>query len=237
MEYKVYIKSLNGIPTDDWGFTAYLGFRQRQLSIIFYEDIEEVPSSKYNIVVGHIEDTISFLKRLNIEIPKVLNIPQELLKYTKRDIEIMTMKQFKQQTKLPIFVKPESKLKEFVAGVITKESSRKDFFNDISDDSLVLTSSVIDIVSEYRGFVIEGELKSLQYYRGELDYYPDCKVIREAIKDFKSSPIAYSIDFGVTSSNETVLIECNDGWSLGSYGCESSIYVKLLLKRWLEMTK
>jgi hypothetical protein len=80
-------------------------------------------------------------------------------------------------------------------------------------------------------------LKALQIYSGDFRIYPDCRVIENAINDFKDAPAGYVIDFGVTSAGETVLIECNDGWSVGSYGCDPRIYTDMLCKRWIELTK
>ena len=210
MKYRVYIQSLNGVPTDDWGFMAYLGFKRRQLDIFFFEDIEEVPRSKYNIVVGYIETTIKFFNDLGISLDP-LHIPEQLLKYTNREINYMSMGDYLDNyNKFPVFVKPDSKIKEFITGVITRPSS-KEFFTNVDKNTRIQVSEVVNFLSEYRGFVIDGELKSLQHYIGELDYYPNVSIIREAIKDYKSAPIGYSIDFGVTEDGKTSLIECNDG--------------------------
>lgn len=53
--------------------------------------------------------------------------------------------------------------------------------------------------------------------------------------------ILYSVDIkriieaGITE--ESVLIECNDAWSIGSYGLDPIIYTNILLKRWFEIVK
>lgn len=228
---------MNGIPVDDWGFMAYMGFRKMGLDIHFFEDIEEVPIS--NLVVAYIEDTIKYFNRCGILIPTPLNIPEELNQpyLLKRRVEVKTIEEFKSDTELPIFIKPYSKVKQFVSGVIHKQDSRLTFFNDLENDTLVLISEYISIASEYRGFVIDGKLESLNHYSGDFRLYPDTKVIEYAINLYKSAPAGYSIDFGVTTDNKTILIECNDGWSLGSYGCDPIIYSRLLLKRWREIFK
>ena len=58
-----------------------------------------------------------------------------------------------------------------------------------------------------------------------------------AIAEYEDAPAGYSIDFGITDDNRTLLIECNDGWSLGNYGLEPSKYCRLLGKRWHELMK
>lgn len=235
MNYKIYIQSMNNFPIADWAVSAYMGFREKQSNIIFFEDIEEVPTSKYNIVVAYIEDTNKYLERMGLSPKMALNIPTELEKYTGREIKYMTMKEFKEDPILPIFVKPARKSKEFQAGVITKPDSKKFFFGSHPDDTPVLVSEVVDFVSEYRGYVIDGELKGIKHYMGDFRIFPDMKIIDSAISEYKSQPAGYSIDFGVTSDGRTLLIECNDGWSLGNYGLNDVTYSTLLAKRWIQL--
>lgn len=44
------------------------------------------------------------------------------------------------------------------------------------------------------------------------------------------------MDFGVTNTGATILVEVNDGYSLGNYGLDSLLYAKLLSARWTELT-
>ena len=145
------------------------------------------------------------------------------------------MCEFKKQTNLPVFVKPHEKLKTFPSGVIKNQSSREMFFNDIPNDFKVLTSEVVDIVSEYRGFVRRGKLVGLKHYTGDFGVFPDIKFINEVISNYTTGPRAYTIDFGITNKNDTLLIECNDGWSVGSYGLDGEIYSGFLMDRWIEL--
>ena len=233
--YKAYIQSLNNVPIDDWGFIAYLGFKKKGMDIIFYEEIEEVPLNSKNIIVGCIEDTLTFFNKLGLSTPSPLHIPPSLEKYCNRYVEYMTMESFLSSSiSYPKFIKPHSKIKEFISGVIRKDSS-KIYFKDVDPTTIIQVSEVVDIISEYRGFVIGGELKSLQHYIGDFKIFPNCQVIEKAISEYKDQPIGYSIDFGITSGGDTVLIECNDGWSLGCYGCDPTIYTNLLTKRWMQL--
>lgn len=237
-KYKIYIQKFGGQFIGDYAYAAYEGFDfKRDYKIICFEDIMEVPLSPFNLVVGCIEDTTKYLQMLGKEVPKPLNIPDELKSFTKRNYEVMTMGKFKKSTTLPIFVKPHDTLKYFPAGVLTKQSSIDTFFNDIPDDFKVLTSEVLDIVTEYRGFVRKGHLVGLKNYIGDFLTFPDTSIILQAIDHYKSAPKSYTIDFGVTSTGETILIECNDGWSVGSYGLDGEIYAGFLMDRWVELVK
>ncbi|MEJ0101624.1 MAG: ATP-grasp domain-containing protein [Bacteroidota bacterium] len=46
----------------------------------------------------------------------------------------------------------------------------------------------------------------------------DYKVIEKAVKAFKDSPKAYALDFGLTADGRLLLVEANEGYSIGSYG-------------------
>lgn len=245
MNYKIYIISDKGFPLTDWALWAYLGFKEKNANIILFEDPEEntmeVPLSKSNILVADIDATHRYIKRLGGDPPKALNIPEELMQYAGRDIRYMTMGEFKKDTQLPVFIKGNGYAKEyhkiFGAGVITKEYARQEFFNGVPDDFPVLVSEYVDIVSEWRGYVIDRELKGIKHYLGDIRVFPDMKVVDKAIADFTHQPAGYSIDFGITSDGRTLLIECNDGYSLGNYGLEPNLYSLLLAKRWLQIMK
>lgn len=56
------------------------------------------------------------------------------------------------------------------------------------------------------------------------------------VRSYVDSPSAYSIDIGLTAENETIIVEVNDGYSLGSYGLDPLLYAKLLSARWAELT-
>ena len=237
MKYKIYIQALNNFPIADWAVSAYQGFRDKQMDIIFFEDIEEVPVSKNNIVVAYIEDTNRYFEKLGIPAKQALNIPHELRPYAGRWIVRTSMEWFRKgKYGLPIFIKPDGKAKEFIAGVMSKPETISTF-DDVPADTRVFLSEVVDFKSEYRGYVIRGELKGIYWYRGDFRIFPDAAVIDKAIQDYKDAPAGYSIDFGVTDKGETLLIECNDGWSLGNYGLDHTKYANLLLARWLEIMK
>ena len=233
----IYVQGLNGFPAQDWCVSAYMGFRAKGARIILYEDIREVPTSREILLVGPIDDTIAYFKRLGFtNIPTALNVPAELKQFAGRELNYMTMGEFRKQTKFPIFVKPNAIAKEFVAGVLNKPEDLY-IHNEVPDDMPVMTSEVVDFVSEYRCYVIKGELVGILFYLGDLRVFPDVKVIDAAIAAFKSAPAGYSLDFGITSDGRTLLVECQDAWSLGNYGLEDKEYTKLLSARWLEILK
>ena len=236
MNYKIYIQSLNGFPIADWAVSAYMGFREKQANIIFFEDIEEVPVSPYNIVVAFIEDTNKYFNKLGIPPKRNINIPGELLSFAGRDYYYTKMEEFRQFPQFSSFVKPVY-AKRFVAGVIKNQEALDVYLKDVQDEEKVMVSEVVNFVSEYRGYIINGELKGIKYYIGDIRIFPNMPIVDEAIAAFKNAPAGYSMDFGITDKGETLIVECNDGWSLGNYGLNDTTYTSLLSARWLEIMK
>ncbi|OAX50265.1 hypothetical protein gpAD87_18880 [Paenibacillus sp. AD87] len=64
----------------------------------------------------------------------------------------------------------------------------------------------------------------------------DASVIEKAISDFKDTPAAYGMDFGVDQEGNMKLVEFNDGHSLGTYEISPLNYAKFLSARWAELT-
>lgn len=236
---KVYIQSLNNFPIADWALSAYIGLKGGGLDIIFFENIEEVPTSKYYMVVADIESTNSYLARLGKGPKKALNIPVELDYdfYKQRWVKRMTLGEFRKDPTFPVFIKPDGKAKEFIAGVMSKPDTLEWNFKGISDDCPILISEVVDIVSEYRCYVIDGKIEGVYWYLGDFWVFPDRGIVEEMVRKYTKAPAGYSLDVGILADGRTVLIECNDGWSLGNYGLDPSKYAKLLTKRWIELMK
>lgn len=231
----IYIQSLNNFPMFDWGVDALMGFKMKGANIQLYEDIEEVPFNRYSMVVASIEDTRKFFEGVGYKEPETMTMPEEIIKYAGRNIKLMTFEEAMMIDDYPFFIKPYSVLKNFESGVIERSSMKTLYSPNIDKSQIVMISDVVDFITEYRGYVINKELVGLKHYKGDIRVFPDVSVIDNAINDYKNQPKAYSIDFGVTSAGETLLVECNDGWSLGNYGLSSKLYSSLLIARWREI--
>ncbi len=245
-DYMIYIQSEDSVyPMSDWGMSAWLGFRETTDYIRLFTDIQKVPKAKDIILVASVENTNSYLKSMGITI-RPMNLPADLLgaanwKFYQRNYEYMTLGEFFEDTKVPIFVKPAAVGKQFVAGVITKQINKKFFLNDLPLDTEVLVSDIIDIVSEYRCYVLEGKLQGIYNYSGDFRIFPDVKTIDAMIAEMNweanVNPVAYALDVAVIRNGDTVLVECNDATSLGNYGLPNNIYARMLAKRWREILR
>lgn len=242
MTYKVYIQSLNGFPISDWATYAYLGFKGGGTDVILFEDIEEVPASKWHIVVADIETTNKYFERIGLPPKMSLNIPEELEDFTGRSIFRCSMGDFRKDNdkdlwKYPLFMKPDGKSKEFVGGVLEDSAMFKRHMSEIPDSTPIMVSNVVKFITEYRVYVCQGEILGVYWYLGDFLKFPDGETIKAGVAAYKDAPAGYAMDFGVLDNGLTVLVECNDGWSLGNYGLEPSKYSRLLARRWHELMK
>lgn len=253
MNYKIYIQALNNFPIADWAVSAYLGFKERQADIYLFENIEEVPRQRNVILVAFIEDTNKWLADMGIPPKMALNIPEALSKdcfvgrliwttwlgwYRKMNERLKTDKLISGLVDpYPVFVKPAGRAKEFVAGVVRSEKDLDLFFHDLPNETRLFCSEVVDFVSEYRVFVCEGRVLGIKHYLGDFFTFPDTELIKAMVDDYRGAPAGYSLDVGVLQDGRTVLVECNDGWSLGNYGLDPNLYVRLLVARWRELMK
>ena len=246
-QYKVYIQqiktTINGKEElqfpDDWVFAAYLGFNKLGMDIVFFENILEVPKSKFHIVVSFVEDTKVFFNRMQIRVPRSINIPSDLPeKYIDRKYFITSLGKLKEMNlQGSWFVKPAYKFKIGASGVLSdlSKKSLNLILNDVNDKEMMLVSEVVDFISEYRCFVHHKKLIGIQNYMGDFTMFPDINIIEGILNDFKTSIVAYTIDVGVTKEGKTLLIEIQDAWSIGNYGLEGKTYAKFLRDRWIQI--
>ena len=241
MEYKVYVQAVNNFPISDWAASAYMGFKQKGTKVILFENIEEVPISKEIILVAFIEDTTVYLKKLGINPPLSINIPVECYEQAGRQIGYSIMAEVRyainsRDQNYPIFIKCAGEHKKFLPTIL-KKNFDIELLSDVNDSEPVMLSEVVEFVSEYRGYVLNKQLRGIKHYLGDIRIFPDPSIFDKIIKNFVDQPVGYSIDVGVTDDGKTLLIECNDGWSLGNYGLDDKTYSTLLSQRWHEILR
>jgi len=137
----------------------------------------------------------------------------------------------------PFFIKPKEQLKRFTGKIIESLYDLGSLTN-VSKQTTVFCSDVVNWLSEYRAFVIDGEVKDVRHYSGDPEVTADDAIIKSAVDTLEASGqanAAYAIDFGVLDDGATALIELNDGFSLGSYGLGRTIFADLTLARWQEL--
>jgi len=242
---KVYIHTEGGRIFSENCFSAALGFAKLGYHVVQSEsddkliiNLLEEPSSMF---VGGIRAVQKVFKSLDIPQPKIDNPHIHLPQYMGRDVHEITwndVEQYSNDLKLegfPFFIKPMEEQKLFTGLVIKSEYDLSQIRFSVKPETKILMSECVNFISEYRCFVLNKEMVGCKNYKGDFKIFPNASIMENAINDYINQPVAYSIDFGVTDKGETLLIEMNDAFGLGSYGLDKLIYCKILEARWDEI--
>lgn len=217
---KFLIQTFNNSIEHDFSFHLIEAIKWnnwfRKEETFTYELTDEV-TKKDCIPVGSVEFVSKYLHDYHNKTIKPINIPQELIdiKYTKRVVFNGTEKDLVTKK----FVKSNDKIKHFTE--ITNHAPNGNY--QISD--------LIDIDSEYRCFIYKKKLVGIQNYSGDFTMFPNIQTINDMIKDYKSSPIAYTLDIGINKS-DTFIIEVHDFFSCGLYGFSNYNILPYMFSNW-----
>ena len=223
---KVYIK----ISEDNSLFEqAKCGFVKMGYEIIMYDALSEKVELD-SIVIGFISDISNISKIMGFKKIKQIDYPKELNKYLKRDFKKLRINEL--PNKYPYFIKPTS-IKSFSGRIV---NSFKDLIG-VENVELYFTDKILNIVSEYRCFILENKVIGVKHYKGSPYYSLKESVVLDMIKDYKDCPNAYSLDIGITKDNDFVLIECNNAYSTGNYGLSDILYAKFLRQGYIDIAK
>jgi hypothetical protein len=184
------------------------------------------------IPIGSVEFCTELLKHFGKQVPPHISYPQSLYPFLKRKLTVSTFKDVDNG----IFIKPFAGIKSFTGHI---KGKNLESLPENIDEQLVYSSSIINLIGEWRYYVLAKQVLGFSRYDGDdNDVIPDISVITDAIDSFENPPIGYSIDIGVLDTGETVLIEVNDGWALGYYtwgNMTEQNYLKLITHRWKEI--
>lgn len=184
-----------------------------------------------SIPVGSVEFVLEFMKQCyNIKNVKPLNIPEQLINYTNRDIQYLNKSVFLKNldANKKYFIKSATKIKGYT------EQFEMSNIDDIPDDDYMV-SEIINIESEWRCFVKDEKLLDIRCYSGNPFAIPSSVVISDMIKDYISSPPAYTLDVCVGTDGKTSIIECHNFFGCGLYGfSDYKNYLIMLIRafRW-----
>lgn len=233
------------IQTDENGnyynvntYLAHEGFLHLGWDTQHFSSLEEITENDPEyLIAGGIGIVRKRLKQLGISPPETeIDYPKELEKYLGRRVRESTVeKTFEEKGNWNIFIKPKNETKKFVGKIIREE---KDFIGilDKSNPTEIWCAEIVNFKTEWRCFIRYGEILDIRQYKGAWDSKLDLSVVKNAVADYKSSPNAYGLDFGVDENNVMKLVEVNDGHSLGTYGISAVKYAKFLAARWAELT-
>ena len=231
---KAYIHYVGDRPFSSDCASAERGLTKLGFDCVRFSNDEDLAyADAEDMIVAGLLVTNGRLHSLGIS-PAAIEYPEQLRKYLRRTIWQDTVGNLESGIHWPVFVKPvEEKL---LGGRVV--SSPKDLvkYREADQRMELWCSDVLELESEWRCYVQDGRaLGIIPYIRRKPNSRFDETIIESAVRDLGRHPAGCALDFGVTMDGETVLIEANDGYSLGNYGLDDALYVSLLAARWEEL--
>lgn len=230
------------------------GFRLLGYEVVRITDPESVPEfvDDQTIVVGTIQAVHAALTKLGKTIPSQMDYPPALASWFNRTIERSTLGAVRAHFSsteemargLPLFMKPATDIKAF-PGVVVSVFRDMLTSSTLPNDFPVWTSEVVPFKSEFRCFVLRGEVLSCRSYKGDSLLFPYRRDVEEMVAAWTTAPVAYCLDVGQAAfplPNDggyglwTTLVEVNDAHSAGHYGLDPLVYARWLEARWCELT-
>lgn len=240
MKMHFIIEIVNGIIDDVENFVLVKVLESKpseySYSMIDKVDLEEFIKHtksidfKNSIPVGSIDFVKKYLEIVHsVRDIEPLEIPKELRcdKYLKRTYLIVDKNEIPREG--GCFLKYASKLKSFT---YTGEISR--LFKDVDSSSVLkdgkyVISERVELLSEYRCFILNDDIKGIQFYEGDCTVtlgQNDIALIKEMIMDYAKNerrPKAYTLDVAITKDRGVILLECHNHSSVGLYGYDNEI--------------
>jgi hypothetical protein len=237
---RVYIQRESYQPMMEHCLAAWQGFKWLGYEVTFFTADETPYHARCHTgpVVGSTAAVSDFLRAVGLPVPAPLNIPAALQPFAGREHREMSYAEFLEDTQLPVFVKPADHVKLFAGGVLTQQSTKRWALDMCKPDDRLLVCAEVEFASEYRVFVGPKGIEGMKHYMGDPFQVPYRYEIEHMIEAFKPfAPIAYSLDVGTTgiSEPETLVVECNDFWALGTYAFDPVRYAELTALRWHQM--
>lgn len=229
----VYVQKRAG----DWlnvnCYTSADGFDRRGYEVrpFTYEQLCAglLPLDASTIVHGGVDTVRRALTQIGATIPPNMDLPVSLRPWCGREVWETTLGEVR-RLRRPAHIKPLTRHKLFTGHVVTE-------FRDLiataefADETPVLASEIVAFASEWRVFVLRGEVVGIGHYCGDPLMAPDADAVRAMVAAFTDAPIAYALD--VSGAR---LVEVNDAFALGCYGLDSARYTEMIEARWRQMT-
>lgn len=222
--------------------TAYLGFREfgYDVELFRWNEFDSLPITRETIISGGIPVVLKALRKLDCPTPFLPAVPDSVAEFAERSTWKATMSdvrnRFSDANAEPLFFKPLPHDTKLFNGTVARRFRDLIATAHLPAELPVLCSQVVDFVSEYRVFLLNREAIGCRHYKGDFRRYPDFRIVDAAVEKFTDCPMACAMDFGVTREGRTLLVEVNDGYSLGCYGLNEVRYAKMIEARWRELT-
>jgi len=230
---KFLIQKINGQIVHDFSFTLLESIRynnwyykNKDITYKFINSFDVVepndiypitPFKQYHytqkyVPIGSVEFVNEFLAHFYGFILKPTNVPKELFHYAGREIFNGDNLSFPYLDNGKFFFKSNDEIKGYSGFYDTGIPT------EIPEGNYQISEFVENIESEWRAFVYNGELVGLHNYSGDFTRFPNVDIIKGMIDMYKSAPIAYTLDVGISEERGTLVIETHNFISCGLYG-------------------
>ncbi len=218
-------------------FDMYMGCSLMKIPVKTYKAVYSIEDNEpEDPIVGTMDDVEVALDKMGIHLIP-LDYPEDLSSFLGRKIWKSTLFSITSHAdSWHVFVKPIWDVKRFSGTVLDKSEDLIKLGGGL-EDIPVWCSEKVNFLSEWRLWVLNGEIIGLNPYAGRWDLFPNVEIMKQAVAAFQHAPCGYALDFGVTDDGRTLLVEASDGYVLRSFGLAPEKYASLLFARWQEITK
>ncbi len=239
---KALIQQRDGFLATEGCYAAWKAMSDAGWAIRFFERIDDVDVYADEIVIGGLDPVVRALTRLGIELPDI-DYPETFRSVLiDPTVEHTTMGAIRQAPQSwPRFVKPTTGRKEF-GGLVVRSTNDLLYVTHVADEVQVFSAAPADLRgrTEWRCFVIDRRVRDIRPYTFCPDGdAPSVTFVQLLVNQWSSAPAGFTVDvvnLGDRARPDWRVIECNDGYALGSYGLHRSTYAELLVARWAELT-
>ncbi|MFN7290691.1 MAG: ATP-grasp domain-containing protein [Pirellula sp.] len=176
------------------------------------------------------------LRRLNHAEPPLFELPDCLMPWIGRFTWETTLGQVRDQVDSeigfnPFHIRPLDSKRIFKGTIVY---GLRDLIPSASlaNETPVLAQQKVEFVSEWRAFVFRDKVIHLSRTKGDVLRYPDREVMLAAINTFTNRSIVFGMDWGITASGQTLLIDVNDGIAAGNLGMHGQIFAAMIEAKW-----
>lgn len=216
--------------------SALVGFTARGEEVILFgpDDLDGLPLTRDDIVVGGIGYVRRAFDRLGFDVPDLESVPPSLADHAGRKTwrgPIIDARRAVERGEA-LFIKPLPSQTKVFNGQPLRQFSDLLPTSHLPDDMIVDCAELTPFVSEFRAFILRGEIIDLRPYKGDPLVFPDVSVLRAAVAAHEDAPAGYALDVGVVEDGRTLLVEVNDGYAVGAYGLAPIRYAAMIDARW-----
>jgi len=169
------------------------------------------------VPIGSVEFVLEWLKLMGINSVSPLNIPQELWKFCEREICLVNNLV---ELNGEWMVKDRNRIKSnHNRGLRLPQDIQGNYF---------ATKWIDNVVSEWRVFIIDKEVRGIRCYSGDEWILPNKDYINTIVDTYDKR--CYTLDVMVQDDGHTEIVELHDFFSCGLYGFED---YAVLPKMWI----